>query len=146
MKTKALVGPLIFHFVEPVHRVCFYYELCHFKSIVQEYNPWNFVSGHTGSGELVDNAERHGCHHIFWCYPFEREISRVANISSNQKTSEVTYIGYYARQIFTKIHRAMQLDNDGLFLGGRALKEVHKYLQLPTDVHRVMDQDLTICE
>jgi hypothetical protein len=40
----------------------------------------------------------------------------------------------------------MQLDNDGLFLGGRALKEVHKYLHLPTDVHRVMDQDLTVCE
>jgi len=31
-------------------------------------------------------------------------------------------------------------------MGGRALKEVHKYLQLPTDVYRVMDQDLTVCE
>ncbi len=40
----------------------------------------------------------------------------------------------------------MQVDNDGLFLGGGALKEVHKYLQLPIDVHRVMDQDLTVCE
>jgi hypothetical protein len=40
----------------------------------------------------------------------------------------------------------MQLDNDDLFLGGRALKEVHKYLQLPTDVRCVMDQDLTVCE
>jgi hypothetical protein len=40
----------------------------------------------------------------------------------------------------------MQLDNDGLFLGGKALKEVHKYLQLPTNVHRVMDQDLIVCE
>jgi hypothetical protein len=50
-----------------------------------------------GSGELVDDVERHGCHDIFWCYPFEREISRVVNISSNQKTSEVTYTDYYAR-------------------------------------------------
>jgi hypothetical protein len=113
---------------------------------LQEYNAWNFVFGHTGRGELVDDVERHGCHDIFWCYPFEREISRVVNIASNQTTSEVTYTNYYARQIFTKIHKAMQLDNDGLFLGGRALKEVHKYLQLPTDVHRVMDQDLTVCE
>ncbi len=40
----------------------------------------------------------------------------------------------------------MQLNNDSLFLGGRTLKEVHKYFRLPTDVHRVMDQDLTICE
>jgi phosphoribosylformylglycinamidine (FGAM) synthase-like amidotransferase family enzyme len=40
----------------------------------------------------------------------------------------------------------MQLDNDGLFLGGGAFKEVHKYLQLPIDVHRVMDQDLIVCE
>ncbi len=116
--------------------MCSFYELCHFKSILQEYNPWNFVFGHTGNGELVDDVERHGCHDIFWYYPFKREISRVVNISSNQKTSEVTYTSYYARQFFTKIHRAMQLDNDGLFLGGRALKEVHKYLQLPTDVHR----------
>jgi glycerol-3-phosphate dehydrogenase len=40
----------------------------------------------------------------------------------------------------------MELDNDGLFMGGRTLKEVHKYLQLPTNVHCVMDRDLTICE
>jgi hypothetical protein len=40
----------------------------------------------------------------------------------------------------------MLLDNDGPFLGGRALKDVHKYLQLPTNFHRVMDQNLTICE
>jgi glycerol-3-phosphate dehydrogenase len=104
------------------------------------------VFGHKGSGKLVDDVERHSCHNIFWCYPFEREISRIVNISSNQKTNEVTYTSYYARQIFTKIHKAMQLDNDGVFLGGRTLKEVHKYLQLPTDVHRVMDRNLTICE
>jgi hypothetical protein len=91
-------------------------------------------------------VERHGCHDIFWCYSFEKEISSVVNISSNQKTSEVTYTSYYARQIFTKIHRAMQLDNDGLFLGGRAVKKVHKYLQLHIDVHCVMDQDLPVCE
>ncbi len=102
--------------------------------------------GHTRSGEHVDDVERHSCHDIFWFYPFEREISKVVNISSNQTTSEVTYTGYYVGQIFTKIHRTMQLDNDGLFLGGRALKEVHKYLQRPTDVYRVMDQDLTVCE
>jgi len=92
----------------------------------------DFVSGHTRSGELVDDVGRHGCHDIFWCYPFEKEISKVVNISSNQKTNEVTYTSYYVRQIFTKIHRAMQLDNGDLFMGGRTLKEVHKYLQLPT--------------
>ncbi len=124
-----------------VHKVCFFYELYHFKSILQEYNPWNFVSGHIGNGELVDDVERHSYHDIFWCYPFEKEISRVVNISSNQKTSEVTYTGYYVRQIFTKIHKVMQLDNDGLILGGRDLKKVHKYLQLPTDVHHVMNQN-----
>jgi hypothetical protein len=94
---------------------------------MQEYNSWNFVSGHTRNRELVDDVKRHGCHNIFWCYLFEREISKVMNISFNKKTNEVTYINYYARQIFTKIHIGMQLDNDGLFLGGRALKEVHKY-------------------
>ncbi len=32
------------------------------------------------------------------------------------------------------------------FVGGRALKEVHIYLELPIGVHCVMDQDLTVCE
>jgi len=113
---------------------------------MQEYNAWNFVFRHTGNGELVDDVERHDCHDIFWCYLFEREISKIVNIPFNQKTSEVTYIGYYVRQNFTKIHKTMLLDNDGPFLGRRALKDVHKYLQLPTNVHRVMDQNLTICE
>jgi hypothetical protein len=109
--------------------MCFFYEFYHFKSILEEYNPWNFVSRHTRSEKLVDDVERHGYHDIFWCYPFEREIFKVVNISSNQKTSEVTYTGYYVRQIFTKIHRTMQPNNDSLFMGGRTLKEVHKYLQ-----------------
>jgi len=107
----------------------FFNELCdHFKGIMQEYNSWNLVSVCTKSREIVDDVKKHDCHDIFWHYPFEREISRIMNISSNQKTSEVTYTDCYARQIFTKFPRAMQLDNDGLFLGGRALKEVHKYL------------------
>ncbi len=78
------------------------------------------MSGYIGSGELVDDVERHDCHDIFWCYPFEKEISRVVDISSNQKTSEVTYTSYYAKWIFTKIHRAMQLDNDSLFRGWKS--------------------------
>jgi len=95
LKIKAFIGPLIFHFVKLVHKVCFFYEFCHFKNIIQKYNPWNFVSGHTGNGKLVDDVERHDCHDILWCYFFEREIFRVVHISFNQKTSEVTYIDYY---------------------------------------------------
>jgi hypothetical protein len=34
----------------------------------------------TGSGEILDNVVRHGCHDVFWCYPFEREISNFVNI------------------------------------------------------------------
>jgi hypothetical protein len=61
---------------------------------MQEYNSWNLVSGRIRSGELVDDVKKHDCHDIFWHYLFEREISRIMNISSNQKTSEVTYAGY----------------------------------------------------
>jgi len=66
--------------------VCFYYELYHCKNILQEYNPWNFVSRHTGSRELVDDVERHGCHDIFWCYPFEREIFQSAKSEEKFET------------------------------------------------------------
>jgi hypothetical protein len=52
---------------------------------MQEYNSWSFVYGHMRSGELEDDVKRHGCHNIFWCYPFEREIYKVMNISFNKK-------------------------------------------------------------
>lgn len=59
---------------------------------------------------------------FFWCYPFKKEVFRIINISSNRLTSDVTYISYYAKLYFTTIQKAMHLNNDGLFLGQRALK------------------------
>ena len=50
-----------------------------------------------GSGELLDDVVRHGCHDVFWCYPFKREVSKFMNIRSNQINSEVTYNEYFSR-------------------------------------------------
>ena len=38
---------------------------------------------------------RHGCHDVFWCYPFEREVSNFVNIRSNQLNSEVTLVIFF---------------------------------------------------
>lgn len=83
----------------------------------------------TGSGEILDDVVRHGCHDVFWCYPFERELSNFVNIRSNQINSEVTYSEYFSRHRCTKMHRAVQLDRDGLLSDSRALAIIHEYLQ-----------------
>ena len=61
----------------------------------------------TGSGEILDNVVRRGCHDVFWCYPFERDVSNFVNIRSNQINSEITYSKYFSRHWCTKIYRAM---------------------------------------
>lgn len=83
----------------------------------------------TGSGEILDDVVRHGCHDVFWCYPFEREVSNFVNIRSNQINSEVTYSEYFSRHRCTKMHRAVQLDRDGLLSDSSALAIIHEYLQ-----------------
>ena len=84
----------------------------------------------------MDDILRHGGHDIFWCYSFEREVSNVVNIPSNQVNSEVTYNNYFSRYWFTKIYKSIQVDGDGLFPGCRALVQVHKYLQPSTNAQR----------
>ena len=84
----------------------------------------------------MDDILRHGGHDIFWCYSFEREVSNVINIPSNQVNSEVTYSNYFSRYWFTKIYKSIQVDGDGLFPGCRALVQVHKYLQPSTNAQR----------
>jgi hypothetical protein len=55
-----------------------------------------------GSGKLFDDIRRHGCQYVFWCYPFEREVSNVVSIPTNQLNNEVTYSEYFSRVLFTK--------------------------------------------
>ncbi|CAM6096109.1 unnamed protein product [Calypogeia fissa] len=50
-----------------------------------------------GSGEIFDGIERHGPHHIYWCYRFERMVSDHGRTRTNQKDQEVTYSLHFAR-------------------------------------------------
>ena len=68
---------------------------------------YNYENCFVGSGELLDDSLRHSGHDIFWCYSFEREVSNVINIPSNQVNSEVTYNNYFSRNWFTKIYKWM---------------------------------------
>lgn len=90
---------------------------------------------------------RHGCHDVFWCYPFEREVSNFVNIRSNQLNSEVTFSDFFARYWFTKMYKLVEVDGDGLFPESRALMDVHKYLQTPSEAQRItLMRSPLICE
>ena len=78
---------------------------------------------------MVDDIRKHGCHDVLWCYPFEREVSNVVSIPTNQLNNEVTYSEYFLRVLFTKTFKTVKLDQDGLTPASRALIEVHEFLQ-----------------
>jgi hypothetical protein len=101
----------------------------------------------TGSREILDDVVRHGCHDVFWCYPFEREVTNFVNIRSNQINSEVTYSKKNSRYWCTKMHRVVQLDRDGLLPDSRALAIIHEYLQTPGNAQHIqLLGSRTICE
>ena len=54
-----------------------------------------------GSGELLDDVLRHGCHNVYWCYAFERQVSTYMGITTNQKLNEISYINFFVRRSFT---------------------------------------------
>ncbi len=88
----------------------------------------------------------HGWHDILWGYPLEKKVSRIVNISSNQLTKEITYTNCYVKLCFTIVQKVMHLNHDGLFLDQKTLKKMHKYFQLPMDVHCGMGENCTFCE
>ena len=88
-----------------------------------------------GSGEIFDGIERHGPHHVYWCYRFERMVSDYGRTRTNQKDQEVTYSLHFARRFFTKICSVLWEDDDGLFPHQRALMKLHKWLRV-TSAHK----------
>jgi len=90
--------------------------------------------------------KKHGCHNLHWCYPFEREVSKVVKISSNQLNSEVTYNNYYVRLCFAMVHKVVHIDHDELFLAPNFKKKMHHHLQLSMDMHHVMGANCMMCE
>lgn len=80
---------------------------------------------------MFEDILRHGCHDIFWCYGYEREVSNYVNVSSNKKRSEVTYTLFHARVWFSKVFKQIQVDQDNLYPPQRALNELHVHLLTP---------------
>ena len=95
------------------------------ESIGPSSSPLEHVAG---SGELLDDIMRHGCHDIYWCYAFERQVSNYMAIPTNQKSMEVSYLKYFKRYFFTKTFSYIKMDKDGMFPHQRALHAVHKSL------------------
>ena len=86
-----------------------------------------------GSGELLDDVLRHGCHDVYWCYAFERQVSTYMGITTNQKLNETSYINFFVRRSFTFTYMCLQKDHDGLLPHHRALRDLHVYLQHSRD-------------
>ena len=99
------------------------------------------------SGKILDDVIWHGCHNVFWYYPFEREMSNFVNIRSNQLNSEVFFSDFFARYWFTKMHKLIEVDGDDIFPESRALMDVHQYLQTPNEAQRItLMRSPLICE
>lgn len=101
-----------------------------------------------GSGEIIDGIERHGPHHVYWCYRFERMVSDYGRTRTNQKDQEITYSLHFARRFFTRISSYIWEDDDGLFPHQRALSKVHDSLRVTKEnvkEHRARDRRVFSC-
>lgn len=78
----------------------------------------------------MDDVYRHGMHDVFWCYSFERKVSKYVSISSNNQSNEISYTQYYRRRLFTTIFEHIERDKDGRMPFQRMLGEIHACLVL----------------
>lgn len=85
----------------------------------------------TGGGEILDDILRHGSHDVIWCYIFERMVAIYANIKTNHKDHEISFVNFQRRSLFTWIFGQLQVDRDRLLPPQRALLELHKSLICP---------------
>ncbi|KAL3682778.1 hypothetical protein R1sor_000800 [Riccia sorocarpa] len=67
-----------------------------------------------GNGEIFDDILRHGHHDLFWVYTFERLVSAYNAISTNNRSSEITYTKYFCRQMVYVAFKRELKDRDGL--------------------------------
>ncbi|KAL3681794.1 hypothetical protein R1sor_024750 [Riccia sorocarpa] len=67
-----------------------------------------------GNGEIFDDILRHGHHDLFWVYTFERLVSAYNAISTNNRSSEITYTKYFCRQMVYAAFKRELKDRDGL--------------------------------
>ena len=74
-----------------------------YKTTKLKYDNVNSI----GSGGILNDVVRPGCHDVFWCYPFEREASNFVNIRSNQINNDVIYSEHFSRHWCTKMYMAM---------------------------------------
>ncbi len=115
--------------------LCLELGINHRKVLLQVMDWWlHFICA--GSGELLDDIVRHGCHDVYWSYSFERQVATYMGISTNQKLNEVSYINFFVRCSFTLAYSCLQEDHDGLLPHQRALKDLHTHLQCSRDYYR----------
>lgn len=82
----------------------------------------------TRNGEMLDDVVRHGPHDLYWCYRFERSVSSYKSITTNQKSSEVTYCKYEVHLAFRSARGSLFEDNDNFYPPQQAVVGIHKQL------------------
>lgn len=93
--------------------------------------PIYLVLVYVGNGEILDDVYRHGSHDVYWCYDFERKVSTYVNISTNNKSNEISYSQFFRRKVFISTFESIQMDKDGLLPPRRMLGHFHAFLVLP---------------
>lgn len=89
-----------------------------------------------GSGELLDDIERHGPHWVYWCYSIERMVAGYGGTATNKKEMELKFTSHHVRQFFTSTCMLIWNDDDGFLPHHRALMEAHRHLR-PTGVDAI---------
>lgn len=123
---------IVFAWVLQCIWLCLELGINHRKMLLQVVDWWlHFMCA--GSGELLDDIVRHGCHDVYWSYSFERQVATYMGISTNQKLNEVSYINFFVHRSFTLAYSCLQEDHDGLLLHQ---KDLHTHLQCSRDYYR----------
>lgn len=98
-----------------------------------------------GNGEILDDVFRHGSHDGIWCYDFERNVSGIVDIPTNNRFNELTYTHYHNRILLSRTLKQLNIEKDGLSPTQRIFKEIHASLLLPQGFPQNSKQSLN-CE
>ena len=98
---------------------------------------------YAGACHILDGILRFGPSELYWCYSYERLVSKFHKISTNKKEMEVSYIQYYSWEIFTLVRKQLHIDGGGLSGQQRSMLLLHKQLIIPEGVF--CDETNNIC-
>ena len=89
---------------------------------------------YAGACHILDDILHFGPSELYWCYSYERLVSKFHKISTNKKEMEVSYIQYYSRENFTLVRKQLHIDGGGLSSQQRSMLSLHKQLIIPKGV------------